>query len=498
MVYLLLLKRGVYVLFISLLVPVLFYPPALHSEVFNVTNEDELRSALSTAESNGENDVINIEAGLYHTGGAKFTYESIEDFSITVQGAGAVLTILDGDNRNRVLKVSAKSDSDVFISISGLTIQNGFFISRPGYTPFPIGAGIIAVSQNLTIEGCEFINNTIAGAGDGGGLYASASNTVNLSKNLFSNNSADGLGGGAYLTASKLNISGNQFIDNSAIGSGGGAYISGIKLYLNDNEFYGNVSGVSSGGLYGVFYSQEISNVNLINNIFALNNSFMSGNRVGGAVSILGAEKVNIINNTLTMNSSGTESSALTLEIPYGRDNITNIYNNIAIANDIIDGADIRITGQPYPVPTSPPTGFPKPVTIDYGTVNLFNNDVAVFVVKEPFVYCDIGEVTCLLEINEDNNIIEDPLFVDAETGDFSLLSDSPCIDAGDPNAPDVPNNDIYENPRMPPPDMGAVEYIAQAANNGGCSLTDNPTTSPLAVFLALPILILIRRIIKI
>ena len=282
------------------------------------------------------------------------------------------------------------------------------------------------------------------------------------------------------------------------MGSGGGAYISGVNLYLNNNEFYGNLSGNNSGGLYSIFPSgQEVAKVNMINNIFVENTSLMSGSREGGAVSIFNAEKVNIINNTLTMNSSGTESSALMLEIPYERDNITNIYNNIAIANDIIDGADILITGEPFPVPTTPPTGFPEPVTIDYGTVNLFNNDVAVFVVKEPF-FCDIGQLTCLLEINEGNNIDEDPLFADAEVGDVSLRRNSPCIDAGDPNAPDLPDTDIFGNPRVPPPDMGAVEFIEEAIKGGGgCSIAHNPVTSSLAVFLALPVLILIRRIVK-
>ena len=33
-------------------------------------------------------------------------------------------------------------------------------------------------------------------------------------------------------------------------------------------------------------------------------------------------------------------------------------------------------------------------------------------------------------------NLIKNPKFVDAEKGDFRLLSDSPCIDAGDPDAP--------------------------------------------------------------
>jgi len=497
------LKDKILNLFLLVIVSLLLYPLEVKSAVFNVTNEDELRDALSMAESNGEDDVINIAAGVYQTFGAPFEYSSAQDFALTIEGAGAGFTILDGGETNRVLEINTVSEADIVITIKSLTIQNGYHLSmlEDGYIPG--GAGINAFSQNVSIENCEFINNFVSTTGNGGGLFADVENKINLLGNLFSGNSAPSDGGGANLNAFELYISGNQFIDNSAVlGSGGGAYTSGIKLYLNDNEFYGNLSGDNSGGLYSRFFSsQEVANVNMINNIFAQNNSFMSGNREGGAVSILGAEEVNIINNTLTMNSSGEESGALMLEIPvpFPGDNIINIYNNIAIANDIIDGADILVNGQPFPVPTIPPTGFPEPVTVDYGTVNLFNNDVGVFEVKEPISGgCDISEVTCVLEINEGDNISEDPLLVNAEVGDFSLLPDSPCIDAGDPDAPDVPDTDIFGNPRVPPPDMGAVEFIEEVVKGGGgCSITSTPVTSSLAVFFVLPVLLIIRRIVK-
>ena len=66
-------------------------------------------------------------------------------------------------------------------------------------------------------------------------------------------------------------------------------------------------------------------------------------------------------------------------------------------------------------------------------------------------------------------NITADPLLVDTDAGDFSLLADSPCIDAADGTV--APETDIDGNERVDhedtpntgvgPPwaDIGAYEY---------------------------------------
>ena len=63
MVYVSLLKGKVVRLLLSVIVSLMFYPLVVHSAVFNVTNGDELRQALSIAESNGEDDTIHIATG---------------------------------------------------------------------------------------------------------------------------------------------------------------------------------------------------------------------------------------------------------------------------------------------------------------------------------------------------------------------------------------------------------------------------------------------------
>jgi len=179
-----------------------------------------------------------------------------------------------------------------------------------------------------------------------------------------------------------------------------------------------------------------------------------------------------LYNNISASQTSSNRQSPLPFDL--------NIYNNIIYDNFATnEGDDIYIDDI---------TAF----SLQILTTNLFNNDFSDF-----FSFCE-NSPECEPIINEGNNLDEDPLFVDAEAGDFSLLPDSPCIDAGDPNAPDIPDTDIFGNPRVPPPDMGAVEYIEETIKGGGgCSIAHNPISSSSAVFLVIPVLILIRRFVR-
>jgi hypothetical protein len=60
------------ILIISVIILTIF-PSFSFSSVFDVTNEEELRQALSNSASNSEDDTINIAAGEYSTNGETFT-----------------------------------------------------------------------------------------------------------------------------------------------------------------------------------------------------------------------------------------------------------------------------------------------------------------------------------------------------------------------------------------------------------------------------------------
>ena len=400
---------------------------------------------------------------------------------------GKVQDILINNNRFAFNEAS-DSGAGIFISFAeSATITNNHFGSNESKA---VGGGAYIFGNEITVSNNSFNQNTSNRSG--GGLYAKAAWSpiiVNISNNVFSYNVSDENGGGAYLSSPKLDISNNEFYENTSGINGGGAYVVAGELNMSDNIFMGNSTLSESdlgGGGVGITNTNDNSTTTLTNNIFNSNQSAGNGGGLGfKSRSGFSDNLITLTNNTYTMNTAdlnggGISINALQPPVVCPPDifcpasiiiMLLDIYNNIVFGNSAGDnGEDIFIFEEGY--------------NISDLTLNLFNNDFSDLFSNQLIV---VG-----------NNIDEDPLFVDAEAGDLSLLPDSPCIDAGDPNAPDVPDTDIFGNPRVPPPDMGAVEFIEEAIKGGGgCSIAHNPVTSSLAVFLALPVLILIRRVVK-
>ena len=303
-------------------------------ETFNVTSPEEFQSALTEAQSNGQDDTINVAEGTYIIT-STLTYSTNNGDSghkLTIQGAGADKTVLVGNGSRQILDIDTigpnGDDSGGDVTIKGMTFKDG-----NSYYPL-LGGGIYVrgSSINITIKECTFSGNS-AGTSGGGVFVGLDSGTVTITNNTFSGNSAS-YGGGVYAVLyhdlATLNIYNNIFFDNT--GNAGG----------NDaDDLY-----VDSGDIFG-------STVNLYNNDFSGNADFDTG-----------------------------------------------------------QSEDLYIT-----------------LTDNY---------------------------------HHANNIQQDPLFVDPENGDYHLKAGSPCIEAGNPNAPGPPDTDFEGNPRIAgiAPDIGADEYI--------------------------------------
>jgi predicted outer membrane repeat protein len=126
-----------------------------------------------------------------------------------------------------------------------------------------------------------------------------------------------------------------------------------------------------------------------------------------------------------------------------------------------------------------------RAIEYDGGAKAAFINCI-VWENTEPF-YADTVNYSCVQDSSDTGigNISEDPLFVDADNGDYRLLEGSPCIDAGDPNYLAEPNEtDLGGRARIIGGriDMGAYEFYCPkilyvdadaAGNNDGSSWTD-------------------------
>ena len=186
----------------------------VEAAILNVSTPAEFQTALDTAKNNGQDDTINVAAGTYNiTTTLIYNYIPSETYSLTIQGAGAGSTILDGGNSVPILSIS--SVGQVFVK--DITFQNGNSASG-------MGGGLYIYSQNGTVENCDFSGNFASGGG--GGVSGSSSGTITLNKNTFTNNtSTGGLGSGLYVTSGTITLTENTFTNNSGSSQGGGAYL---------------------------------------------------------------------------------------------------------------------------------------------------------------------------------------------------------------------------------------------------------------------------------
>lgn len=184
-----------------------------------------------------------------------------------------------------------------------------------------------------------------------------------------------------------------------------------------------------------------------------IENCTISGNTAsvdGGG--IYGEDWATITNCTITQNSASLYGGGI-----YGARIVTNcvVANNSARYNGAILGG---ATVTNCTVVNNSATYGAAIETLGYNVTNciIWANSPAQ-VLATYVTYCDVqGGYTGA------GNINADPLFVDAVAGDYHLSAASPCINAGDNYAPNLPATDMDGNPRIVNGivDMGAYEYI--------------------------------------
>lgn len=379
----------------------------------------DLQSALSFAQSNGEDDTIYLSAGTYDASGGPFIYQAAatENYDLTIKGEGKDLTILDGSLSSQIMHIdtiSVPDASDIHIIIKGVAFKRGKTEVSGSFVESDQGGGLNALINQATIEVVDslFENNSVINldtgptCGDGGGAFLWG-RTIILRNNVFTDNFATWGGGGVHAHSVEMTIEKNIFNNNSSDNYEGGAYLYPDRLTMTNNIFSHNSAVQAAGGVFiDAFHSEII---------------------------------LNIVNNTISDNTADpTTGFGGGMWIHLEPDCIANIYNNILWNNTASGGEDV---------------GTDLHVTRHTGneTVNLYNND-----------YGDIYIEDYDTAVKQGGNIPYDPLFVNPATEDYHIQEFSPCRDAGDPSAPNLPVDDFEGDPRdadTAPPDIGADEF---------------------------------------
>lgn len=199
--------------------------------VFNPANVADLIAAINTANTNGENDVINLTPGATYTltaidnnvtgNGPTGLPTILNDGTVTINGNGAIIERDTAAPSFRIFFCEAGSN----VTLNNLTLRNGIAVSGGFLTRF--GGAICTVQATLTMNDCTVSDSiTEAGSGAGGGGLTASRGTTTLNRCTFNNNVADYQGGAinnneGLLTMTNCTISGNS-IRSSAGGFGGG------------------------------------------------------------------------------------------------------------------------------------------------------------------------------------------------------------------------------------------------------------------------------------
>ncbi|MBW8040793.1 MAG: hypothetical protein FVQ85_12420 [Planctomycetes bacterium] len=365
--------------------------------------------------------------------------------------------------------------------LSGLTIRNG-------YAPY-YGGGIYCVSSHPTITNCTFRDNTAqywyggqfstltphenrssmvnddgevhinnlpplpGWRGKGGGIYCFESNAT-LTNCKFIKNSAHEYGGGMYNNRSSPTLANCTFIRNTANDKGGGMCNNESSLTLTNCTFSGNSTNKGwppPPGLPLTILSDRPMFTD-----YALSNNIASAGLSGGGGGIYSSES-SLVTTGCTFNRNSANSNGGGMMNFHSSPMVVNC---TFAANAAINGNALGFDSYPNQDPIN--IQITNCILWDGGG-EIWNNDESTIAIT----YSDVesgwpGEGN----INADPCFVEPGYWDDANgvwvDGDYHLLPDSPCIDAGDPNYVPEPNEtDLDGRPRVIGSriDMGAYEY---------------------------------------
>ncbi|HEY8597764.1 MAG TPA: IPT/TIG domain-containing protein, partial [Thermomicrobiales bacterium] len=276
-------------------------------------------------------DIITVPAGTYvltKTGTGENAASSgdldiISGSDITILGAGAGMTIIDGNaasgSGERVFDVRSGGILTIGSNVAGeegrgLSIRGGVVNGLTEY-----GGGIrTAGAGAVTLNDSEVAGNSVAGgvSNGGGGIYHGGTGTLTVRRSTIRNNTVTIDGGGLYVSAAGggLLVEESTVAQNSAGRNGGGIYTNSDNATIARSTISGNIAGASQlldiggGGLYN-----EGNNLTITNSTISGNT--VPGGSVGGGLHNQGGNTLNLINSTVAFNSTGIRRDGGTVNV---------------------------------------------------------------------------------------------------------------------------------------------------------------------------------------
>jgi Ca2+-binding RTX toxin-like protein len=254
-----------------------------------------LRAAIQEANASAEPDIILLPAGTYTltrngTGeDSAFLGDLDLTGNLTIIGAGAENTIIDGGDLDRVFQVLGGAN----VTIVGVTIQNGTATNAAGIMNSGGLELIDSVVQDNVAEGAD---NSV-----GGGIGNSGGNLV-LTRVTVQGNYAEINGGGLYNNGGTITAEDSTFQNNSAEGDGGGLSIFGGSFTMTGGLIDSNSATLDGGGLSQENAQTTLTDVTISNNV---------ATEDGGGINLFGTGRVLVFDSVITSNQAGISGGGI-------------------------------------------------------------------------------------------------------------------------------------------------------------------------------------------
>ena len=284
-------------------VPSTFTVNTTLDDVTPANGKFSLREAITKANTTAGADTIVLPAGVFKItiSGAGENGNATGDFDITdavaIKGAGAGVSIVDGQHLDRVFDAFGTVPSSFKALFQGLTIRDGNMTGVTGH-----GGGIRVGNADLVVRDCAVTGNrvSLSGGGISNGSMPGTGN-VTLVRATVARNVAGDHGGGVSVSTSgsdALALSHCTVWRNSTASFGGGIFAAGTTKATN-STISGNSAALGGGGMYddgtGTWTNCSING--------------NSAGTVGGGLQTAGT--ATLINSTLSGNSAGAEGGGI-------------------------------------------------------------------------------------------------------------------------------------------------------------------------------------------
>jgi hypothetical protein len=316
--------RGIWILFVALMLTFAF-PPRAHAEVFivdmffddptamtcadAVPDDCSLRGAIVLANVTAGSDTIILDSGVYPLtfggSGDDLALEGDLDItvdSVTINGEGSGQTIIDGGSIDQVFQVMPGA----VLSLNGLTVQNGSGPTAGGiHNTGVLTLDDVFVSNNtgdgifnegiLTLENGKVDNNSESGIASSPSPYAE----VIVLNSRISENDLTGINTqNTILTVDMSMVDGNQE---------GGIFAIGSEVTVVDSTISGNMSSGVGGGL---FLSLDAGD-RILRSTISGNTAVGDGGGIYFWGSLMGENHLVLENVTITGNQAGENGGGL-------------------------------------------------------------------------------------------------------------------------------------------------------------------------------------------